>query len=118
MASREREQIEDQSGDRPRDVAEILDRLLRWFLRYGGGALVVIGLLGMVIGPILGDDFDMSLWLVEPLVALGGILVISGLLLVLLGEINNRWRRPASDEAADVTDPRDSCVVRPSVLLN
>ena len=103
MASREREQTEDQSGDRSRDITEILERLLRRSLRYGGGALVAIGFLGIIIGPIVGDDFEMSLWLVEPLVALGGILVISGLLLVLLGEINSRWRRPTSDEAADVT---------------
>ncbi len=99
MASPEREQEEDRRGVRPRDFTKLLNS----FLRYGGVALVAIGVLGIIIGPILGDDFDMSLWLVEPLVALGGILVISGLFLVLLGQIKERWRRPAPDEGADVT---------------
>ena len=103
MASPEQEQAEDRRGDKPRDFSEVLNWFLRRFLKYGGGALVTIGFLGIIIGPIFGDDFDMSLWLVEPLVALGGILVISGLLLILMGQVNGRWRRPTLDEAADVT---------------
>ncbi len=99
MASPERDQSDDRSADRSRDFAE----LLNWFLRYGGSALVTIGVLGLIIGPIFGDDLDMSLWLVEPLVALGGIIVIGGLLLILAGQIYERWRRPNFDEAANVT---------------
>lgn len=105
MASPEREQADGRREEKPRRFFELLDRVPDRFPGYGGGALVAIGLIGIIIGPIFGDDFDMSLWLVEPLVALGGIVVIAGLLLALLGQINERrrTRSPISDQAADVT---------------
>ncbi len=48
-------------------------------LTLAAGALVSLGALALVLSPFLGPSFSSSLWQIEPLAYIGGLLVIAGL---------------------------------------
>ncbi|NQW17466.1 MAG: HAMP domain-containing histidine kinase [Chloroflexi bacterium] len=73
----------------------------RQLLIYGGGTLVILGIIGLLVGQVFGDSLDTELWLVEPLVAVGGIVVIGGLLLLSLAHLNTRRPRNAPQQSGD-----------------
>jgi signal transduction histidine kinase len=71
-------------------------------LMYGGGALVVLGVIVVMVGQVFGDSLDTELWLVEPLVAVGSIVAIGGLIFLALAHLNRQKPEPALAQAANV----------------
>ena len=75
---------------------------IRRGLIYGGGVLLVIGVIVVIIGQVFGDTLDTELWLVEPLVAIGSVMVIGGLIFFLLAHLNALKPEPPPEEMANV----------------
>ena len=71
-------------------------------LLYGGGLLVAVGAIVVIAGQLFGDSLDTELWLVEPLVAVGSMVAISGLIFVALAHLNGRKPVEGAGQAANV----------------
>ena len=75
---------------------------IRRGLIYGGGVLVLIGVIVVIIGQVFGDTLDTELWLVEPLVAVGSVVAIGGLIFLALAHLNARKLEPTGEQTANV----------------
>ena len=80
---------------------------IRRGLIYGGGVLLVIGVIVVVIGQVFGDTLDTELWLVEPLVAIGSVMVIGGLIFFSLVHLSALKPEPPPEQMANVREWAD-----------
>ena len=56
-------------------------------VRIFGGLIVLLGVVGLVLAPVIGETLFERLWGVEPLAYIGAILVMAGLGIVVLSQV-------------------------------